>query len=110
MRSQTGKGIALALVGWYLMVPPIKCCSRDPSSPDYDLLCGDTKEEGGTAVVMNKCGADKSASLSSWETKHVYDTAIECNGAAAKTIVRTIFGDAIQAQCIATDDPRLKGN
>jgi len=88
---------ALALVGWYLMVPPI---------------VGDH--------------ADKSAPLSRWEmTPGSYDAAVDCRKGlrdsvrdAARDlkdprIDRTKRNNALQfldAVCVATDDPRLKEN
>ena len=94
---------ALALVGWYLMVPPYEGRISDPAS-----------------VVVN----DRAA-ISKWEISDSFDSANDCadqrmrsQSAASKypdsmlrapktshqlTVARFMF-----ATCIATDDPRLK--
>ncbi len=88
---------ALALVGWYLMVPPL---------------------------VGDPFHIDHAAPLSEWKIKSSYDTAEQCeatrirksNELGAKLNGRTIeSGSGAMmdmplgyAQCIATDDPRLK--
>jgi hypothetical protein len=89
---------ALALVGWYLMVPPI--ASR-------------------TGPI------NRDALLEKWETWFAFDTAAECQ-ARIKTIANAAIGrlkaqpvaiateqrisdlQAISARCVASDDPRLK--
>jgi len=100
---------ALALVGWYLMVPP-----RDGST------------------------IDTKAPLAQWENWSSFDSAAECES-AAKRDERTSIAElknpalrertrkrehphidpatnvvlddqALDEQCIATDDPRLKSN
>jgi hypothetical protein len=95
---------ALALVGWYLMVPPIT--SSWPVT--YDT----------------------SAPLSKWKQGGSFDTAKECNEEKEKTAMLLLqsaqnpngtaenkqkFMQSMSAmlyalQCIATDDPRLKGH
>ena len=84
---------ALALVGWYLMVPPIV---------------------DGRAVI--------DAPVSKWIVNTPFDSARECDKAQAILVVKAkgdlekrLWDDAVavtftQAQCIATDDPRLKPN
>ena len=88
---------AFALVGWYLMVPPMAGNHTNPSAP-----------------------------LGSWRmTTGSYDTAVEC-----RKVLEDSTRDAIKAlqdphvlpftreaslqfldgACVATDDPRLKGN
>jgi hypothetical protein len=82
---------ALALVGWYLMMPPL--------GPDGRI--------------------QKYAPLSQWEISSSYDSADDCEkvrlvasgwmpGANEKKTAHTPRGDA--AICVASDDPRLKGN
>ena len=82
---------ALALVGWYLMVPPTKDADRvDPSVP-----------------------------LPRWAVLRAFDTAPACNEAQDQLRYREsrltlqIPSGASEAaefsQCIASDDPRLKG-
>ncbi len=88
---------ALALVGWYLLVPPL---SRDDVPQNY-------------------------LPLAQWRLIASYDTAAECMAgsdgylsgvkkgiARYKTNLQTaeaLIRAAREAQCIATDDPRLKG-
>ena len=78
---------ALMFVSWYLLVPP-------PPNDDYEQLV-------------------PKAPLSSWEQIDSYPTLRECrndikvatNDASAETMVD--FG---LLRCVASDDPRLKGN
>jgi hypothetical protein len=92
---------ALALVGWYLMVPPGERCLEPSEQP-----------------------------LSKWSTFESFDTAAECRAFQAITIKTTKNLDCSSArkatrkewvknqmrwaamfgECIASDDPRLKGN
>ena len=86
--------VALALVDWYLMVPPIS---------------------NGTPEIA--------APLSHWEIQSSYDTAVECQSnlyivvtqALAdlqKPMVQDKKSLVLQfssATCVASDDPRLKG-
>ena len=93
------RAAALALVGWYLMIPPI----------------GNDRETG-RGVFVNWA-----AHISGWKTEGVYDSAAECSKARAglyedfmknhwmpsereKAVVSQAFANG---QCIATDDPRL---
>jgi hypothetical protein len=92
---------AIALVGWYLMVPPVKYAPT--SKPD--LLA-----------------VDPSAPLSKWSVSESFDTAAECEARKdqrfetfRKAMEPSAFlkfydgpkGALLQGQCIATDDPRL---
>jgi hypothetical protein len=85
---------ALALIGWYLMVPPIV---------------------DGRAVIA--------APVSKWVVNTPFDSASECDKAQANLVLRakrdlqkSVSTDSAvavsftQAQCIASDDPRLKPN
>jgi hypothetical protein len=58
MRSQTRKGIALALVGWYLMVPRLQ----------------GTSPENAQAIL--------NAPLNQWQMYAGFDSAKECNQAS----------------------------
>lgn len=88
----------LALLGWYLMTPPLGGFARN--KPD------------GTAD-LSSLTVDVKAPISRWKIESSHDTASECELTAAA--IRTRAGnktDAIsvsegQARCIATDDPRL---
>ena len=84
---------ALALLGWYLMLPPAS--SLDPDSPTY----------------LAK------ASLSQWKTVKQYDSKLECEEQAEILHVYAKQEPNSQdwaryprsyAECLATDDPRLK--
>ncbi len=84
---------ALALVGWYLMAPPF---SRSSSG---------------------EIGSDLSRPLSEWiPFSSVYDTEADCDKeidamnqrAARWAREHHAMLNVIHAQCIATDDPRLK--
>ena len=83
---------ALALVGWYLMVPPTEDANRvDPSVP-----------------------------LPKWVVLRAFDTADACNEAQDRPRYRTsrlnlqipvasAASEAVEfSQCIASDDPRLQ--
>ena len=80
---------ALALVGWYLMIPPKS--GKDASGP-----------------------YDPKAELNKWFVFGAYDFAHECEGAkfldreAHKSKSDPMNPALESAQCIATDDPRLK--
>jgi len=92
-----GHAAALALVGWYLMVPPIH--------PNFQF--------------------DEHAPLSEWTISSSFDSASGCEQARQLVIdsnlkhevenlsVATQDGNArlyFLSKCIATDDPRLYGN
>jgi NAD(P)H-flavin reductase len=79
---------ALALVGWYLMVPP-------PQS--------------------FKNGEYREAPLVQWTHRATFDTEVECNHETSKGCHHFQNGSTIGlegplcwAKCIASDDPRLK--
>ena len=79
---------ALALVGWYLMVPPMN------SWPGLPWI-------------------DRDAPLSRWTTSAMFDSAKDCEIAREKhehayaLAVKSTIDDG--AVCIASDDPRFKG-
>jgi hypothetical protein len=75
----------LALVGWYLMMPPLGSDGR----------------------------RDDSAPLPQRKTRGSFDTAVECADAQAEKLRRD-FPEMVRqpiyaSRCISTDDPRLKG-
>jgi hypothetical protein len=84
-----GRRLLVALVGWYLMVPPE---TVGVSGPRYDLT----------------------APLSKWTAFQSFDTAHECEGAkflhreGAKQRKDPMLEALVRAQCIATDDSRLR--
>jgi hypothetical protein len=98
---------ALTLVGWYLMVPPV-----------VDNAPGHSGKW--VAAIMN-------GSLTNWEQWASYDTAKECNDfrfnessdtahslvsgkipPEKRHAIEKYYAEIDLAQCIATDDPRLK--
>jgi hypothetical protein len=107
---------ALALVGWYLMLPRV---SYLPESV----------EKGHSAWVTRCLDSKNNPDFSTWETVASYDTAVECekelsildpaggsptpNGLEGakrdpKGLATAARAAVRQAKCIASDDPRLK--
>jgi hypothetical protein len=86
---------AVALVGWYLMVPPVV--------------------SGGGTIY-----ADRSVPLSKWKIHSAYDSAQHCEMAKAQEIkaAKQKQGEAesyalessYYSECIEADDPRLQRN
>ena len=90
---------ALALVGWYLMTPPL---------------------------LETQVGVGLDEPLSRWDIQRAFDTAAECEAARSLWIHENGLKSTKKAirrgspemgglwvsgsKCIATDDPRLKGN
>ena len=78
---------ALALVGWYLMMPDVDASNH----------------------VLT------SLPLKEWTVEEAYDSAVECNNGKLGfyKLVKDLPADhwkrhrALEMQCIATDDPRL---
>lgn len=85
---------ALALVGWYLMVPPY------------------TKSVGGGAPK----GVETDAPLSDWKNLKRFNSVDKCEAQRQKWKSRatrdnpipTFWVPYVMAACIAADDPRLK--
>jgi hypothetical protein len=79
---------ALALVGWYLMTAPVE-------------------NVGPFSSVKRK------APISEWNRGEQFDTREQCDGArteylAYPPILLREIKDALAAECVASDDPRLK--
>jgi hypothetical protein len=102
---------ALAIVVWYLMVPPL---TED----------GHPAQMSGPIRGNSVWGVEVKAPLSKWELNGTYDSASRCNE-ERKTRSERIrketqwpegsrswaFGaDLIDSLCVASDDPRLKVN
>lgn len=88
--------VALTLVGWYLMVPPW-------NEPKYPLSQWAIFKTFDTAT---DCEKEKDAEVS-WATA----AAKQGKGIVHHTQNGgDLLFDGTAAQCIATDDPRLKGN
>ena len=96
---------ALALVGWYLLVPP--------PVPKGELSALERAQAAGSKFLVG-------APLSLWAVYDSFDTAAQCRKARddlrSKSSVegRALLKQSAEgqwslfAQCIATDDPRLK--
>jgi hypothetical protein len=76
---------ALALVGWYLMMPPRK-------------------------TVDGQVFPDTTVAVSQWSQMQAYDTAKECEADAIKLRNRETSLVAASAICVESTDPRLKPN
>jgi hypothetical protein len=103
--------IALALVGWYLMIPPTQwefshcetwgkaetfTVPRDVDCPEIKRAHHETWPIGGGAVRY-------------WNVVDSFDTLTDCKTARDKTSQGApIHSVQARAQCVATDDPRLK--
>jgi hypothetical protein len=79
---------ALALVGWYLMVPPWARVAPRP---------------------------DEQAPVSKWSNTATFDSAAKCNEALAAHRQQEAHKNPgqriwISGKCVSTDDPWLKGN
>jgi hypothetical protein len=122
---------ALALVGWYLMMPPLK---ENPlvRSPTYEPSRsneGDLVDTKAPLSIWTNVRSFDSASQCNWMLDHLtkdYDKDIDRElhkevGRDPKEADRDISSDKFlrhyvgslrieRAKCIATDDPRLKGN
>ena len=98
---------ALALVGWYLMMPPTLAetsCSGILSTLDrwmdkdaHDKACDEQSK-----IVNFK------APISEWHKLMPLETRPECEGLRQRGSVLRRSDPLSFAQCIATDDPRLK--
>ena len=86
------------VVGWYLMMPPLESVEIRPS-------------QDGQSYTLDWKTPGNPPPLSVWSTDGSYDTAGECREAKRKA-VQTVLPSAAatweMAECIATDDPRLK--
>lgn len=97
---------ALALLGWYLMIPPIV------PSPSQSL---------GNRKVMKRMSwfPDSKAKLGRWSISGSYDNPTDCEKlkqllisagdqcASPYTWTRAFCAAATHAKCIASDDPRV---
>jgi hypothetical protein len=103
---------ALMLVGWVLLVPGISYQSAT------------------NVWTVDGYDEHKKPVYSAWENQESYDTAAECQNQLSKLdptespvmptaegavrnpigLADAVRGSVKQAVCIATDDPRLKGN
>jgi hypothetical protein len=95
------RAAALALVGWYLMVPP------------FDAVNLKTLPSGNISTVWKR-----RASLPEWNINGSFGKAGDCEDEKAKLqqlglqnpdqVGSSTVAAWLGAQCVATDDPRLK--
>src|SRR5271166_2192804 len=100
---------ALALVGWYLMVPPQPLLNK-PSHLGPSAL-----NPNGQDLPYTIGLPDRDAPISQWHSVGSFDSAAECKAALNGSEKRYSHDEAMMrslfdAQCIASDDPRLKEN
>jgi hypothetical protein len=96
----------LALVGWYLIMPP-----RCPTYPAERKPCRN-------AIAASFPWLDTGAPVARWHVVSVFENADACNAALMAALdaltkqddnnPAAAADDPYLAQCIATDDPRLK--
>jgi hypothetical protein len=97
---------ALALVGWYLMCPPL----QSPCWPGVETL---RELFGKGPNACKNLYPDYDAALSQWKESRKFDHADECQADVTKDLKdwlsrKTPLSDRIHCRCVATDDPRLK--
>ena len=86
---------ALALVGWYLMIPPHPTdTTLDSDAPLSKRRVYDAFDTAAT------CDTARASEEQDWKSKADADP----DNALAKFLVKSL----LTSQCIATDDPRLK--
>jgi hypothetical protein len=111
---------ALALVGWYLIRPP----GPDNGEPDFEAPLSRWTYSG-SFDSANECERERDSRIDSGERntheiKGTVDALARQQGVVSEDRLKSLreeFGKAqtlwVQysaSQCIATDDPRLKGN
>jgi len=88
-RMKSSHAAALALVGWYLMIPP--------SGRDYPM--------GNVNAPLSQWGKRPTTYRDKEECEHALDRHVRQVNAKNKQVAAKFYK---QAQCIASDDPRLK--
>ena len=98
---------ALALTGWYLMVPPGTCKPRW-TSQDKPAACAAPLSEWIVALSFShqdKCEAELGADIS-----FARQQMASAKGSDDKMLVdstRKVYWRALTERCVSTDDPRL---
>jgi hypothetical protein len=98
----------LALVGWYLMVPP---SMADTWICGHSLSAGLSREwfGWGKGCDTMERTVDFDAPLPQWRVSAPFETLAECEADRETLHKESDSGTpSFNAQCIATDDPRLK--
>ena len=99
---------ALVLVGWYLMTPPVQ-----------QVKCWSVPNAGLASIRECQAKIDSQAPLRKWERvpdSQVFEYKTDCERAISNDCHREIEPDGTSnlegglcnAECIATDDPRLQ--
>lgn len=104
-------GAALALVGWYMMVPPTLgdsswACGRGLIADLYQSFYGRSDPKA-CEMVFDTPVLD--APLSQWEKVAPFETLSDCEAENQRR--RSVWPSSVlerSTECIATDDPRLK--
>src|SRR6266851_1454126 len=101
---------ALALMGSYLLMPPLKSDLRgNPDDVDLEAPLTEWK------IEKSFDSAAECMEHISWQSAHVKELVRGAPGRKdhkelAKSFTKIFRKAADSAQCIASDDPRLKGN
>jgi hypothetical protein len=107
----------LALVGWYLMMPLVM--NKEPTEicpPDSIGAKTSASGCGQLHYIYNEGRVDPKAPLSKWSVACYSESMRDCQAFLDKFKKAKSDGDAMDqtfatnAQCVAGDDPRLKGN
>jgi len=100
---------ALALVGWYLMMPPMYESKESPDPSEERVKVGNKGFE-----------VNPSAAFSDWQIDSSYDAAKQCQTARLALLGnhrKSLAGESYdlletfrraEAHCVASDDPRLR--
>jgi hypothetical protein len=90
----------LALIGWYLMCPPVQNSCWIGEETWNGLV-----SNSGPSACQNEEHPNYDAPLNQWEDFEQFDSVTECKD----DIGRNSSLKTGTCKCIATDDPRLKG-
>jgi hypothetical protein len=94
---------ALALVGWYLMQPP---SDNSHGRPDSDAPLPQWQESGSFDSAA-KCNKERFDTINTYEKLLAEAQKSKSSGRDIDTAQNGLLA-FLKAQCIATDDPRLK--
>jgi len=94
---------ALALVGWYLMIPPLAQHTLK-SQTDLPISQWEQRQAFDSA---QECETSKAALIRTYEDNATKNE--RTNDDRMKNLDERLIEHAVDGLCIATDDPRLKG-
>ena len=101
-------GAALALVGWYLMMPPFIRVGPDPRDPSRDRVVPDSDAPlrkwfwSGSFDSVDACQRSQEKEIAEMQTRSL------AQPVPPAEIDRNVEMAFREARCIASDDPRLK--